>query len=146
MRQSPNIARRSKSTPTTKSRTTTWAMRCWSRGKPMRRLPNIERRSKSTRITRPHATISASRWKNKKRKPPPLLPVRLPVAQRVLRDNQLLNVRGALDNLIRLRVAQIALDRKLGRVAVRAENAQRRVGGECGRFRRGVFRDGHFEV
>src|SRR5262249_51171431 len=144
--RSSSIARRSKSIPATKSRTTTWATRCWSKGKSMRRSPNIERRSKSTPITRPHATISASPRKNRERKTRPLPAVRLPVAQRVLRDNQLLNVRGALDNLIRLRVAQIALDRKLGRVTVGAENAQRRVGGERGRFRRGIFRDRHFEV
>src|ERR1043166_625120 len=110
------------------------------------RSPSIARRSKSTPTTRRRATISASPRKSREKSWRPLLAVRLPVAQRVLRDNQLLNVRGALDNLIRLRVAQIALDRKLGRIAVRAENAERCVGGERRRFCGGVFRDGHLEV
>lgn len=59
------------------------------------------------------------------------LSIRVPVSQRVLGDDHFLNVRSALDDLIGLGVAVVALHRKLRGIAVGAENFHRRVGREA---------------
>src|SRR3972149_4079598 len=72
--------------------------------------------------------------------------VRLAVAQRILRDDELLNVHRSLDDLIGLGVAIITLDWKFRRVAIGAEDLERAVCAKGGCFGSGVFRHGDFQV
>src|SRR3989338_11207920 len=56
-----------------------------------------------------------------------VLSVRLSVAQRILGDDELLDIRRSLNDLVGLRVTQITLHGKLRRVAVGPEDLQGRV-------------------
>ena len=61
---------------------------------------------------------------------PKPLPIRFPIPQRVLRDNHLLHVGRAFDDLIGLGVAVVVLDRKFGGITVSTKDLHRRIGGE----------------
>jgi len=54
-----------------------------------------------------------------------VLSVRLPVPQSVLRDDELLNIRRAFDDLVRLGVSVVALNREFSGIAVGTEHLQR---------------------
>src|SRR5256714_3200061 len=67
--------------------------------------------------------------------------VQAPVAERVLGLHQLVDLRRALVDDRRARVAEVALDAVLGRVAVRAEDLDRVVRSREGRLRRVPLRE-----